>query len=497
MWHFRLVVPKALRASLGVSVIKRSLRTRDPTVARAWAYVLGARYAQIFATAAREQGGRGMSGKRWDDDAINEVLRNVAQSGGKQWEVQGPDWLIRTNGTREDHEGGLAALNALLAAPVRVATASPLPGSPVVNSQAPTLAEAIQSYSEVEAKGLKPNTWSQRRRSLAGFAEAIGGHLRVDVITRPMAANWSDGLIRADKAKGYAANCVSHVAQLFEALCLKGVVPTNPVKGLVVLKKKEKAARRSEGHEWEPFEEAQLKRIFDPANLARTRMEHVRWSALIALYTGARVGEIAQIFLRDFVMDQGTKCVLIHADSDGQGVKTGEGGERKVPLHPDLLRLGLWERVEALRAAGAERLFPAMRIDSAAGKGASVSKGFSYYLAGLGIEARREHGIIGMHSLRKNVIQMLQGSSLPEERRRALVGHEPGDPPADTHQTSYMRAWTAAELAVYFPGLPWGQWLDFKGLGPLLALVETQPRPERKRRQTPPQGGSKRQQTTA
>lgn len=483
MWHFRLVVPQALRASLGVTIIKRSLRTRDSAAARAWAYVLGAAYAQIFATAGEPQGAR-MSGKRWDDDAINDVLRKVAEGGIKKWEVQGPDWSIRTNGTPEDHEGGLAALNALLSAPSRAVMALPLPRIPVASNQAPTLAEAIQSYSEVEAKDLKPNTWSQRRRSLAGFAEAIGGHLRVDAITRPMAANWSDGLIRAGKAKGYAANCVSHVAQLFEALCLKGVVPTNPVKGLVVLKKKEKAARRSEGHEWEPFEEAQLKRIFDPSNLARTRMEHVRWGALMGLYTGARVGEIAQIFLRDFIIEQGTKCVLIHADNDGQGMKTGEGGERKVPLHPDLLRLGLWERVEALRAAGAERLFPAMRIDSAAGRGNSISKGFSYYLSGLGIKARREHGIAGMHSLRKTVIQALQSSSLDPERRRALVGHEQGDPPPDIHATSYMRAWTAAELATYFPGLQWGQWLDFKGLRPLLTLVATEPKPQPKRMRT-------------
>jgi len=54
-----------------------------------------------------------------------------------------------------------------------------------------------------------------------------------------------------------------------------------------------------------------------------------------------------------------------------------------------------------------------------------------------------------------------------------------------------MRAWTATELATYFPGLPRGQWLDFKGLVPLLTLVETQPRPERKRRKTPPTASSK------
>ncbi len=50
MWHFCLTVPKDLRAAFGLRYIKKSLRTRDPVLAKWWAYVLGAHYAQIFAT---------------------------------------------------------------------------------------------------------------------------------------------------------------------------------------------------------------------------------------------------------------------------------------------------------------------------------------------------------------------------------------------------------------------------------------------------------------
>ena len=51
VFHFRLIVPADLQPLLGRRVIKQSLRTRDPTLARWWAYTLGARYAQLFATA--------------------------------------------------------------------------------------------------------------------------------------------------------------------------------------------------------------------------------------------------------------------------------------------------------------------------------------------------------------------------------------------------------------------------------------------------------------
>lgn len=468
IWYFRVVVPRRLREAVGRSLIKQSLRTRDPIQARAWSYLLSAKCAQIFAMAG--QGGRGVGRFLLGDDDDeqddpNDLIKRLGLT-VRKWEVETPDGhKLRTDGSRRDHLDGLEALRTMMEA---------RQGAPGHMKVAPyssmTLAEAIKDYTEVEGATLKPNTWTQRARALQGFVETIGPQRRIVAITRPMASLWSDGLLRSGKSKVYVANCVSHVAQLFETLIIKGHLTTNPVKGLVVVKKKEKAARRSEGHEWEPFEVEQLQRIFDPANLVRTKMEHVRWGAVIALYTGARVGEIAQIFLRDFVTHGDTPCLKICADSDGQGIKTGEGGERLIPLHPDLIRLGLMERVEALRAAGAERLFPNMRIDSAAGRGNSITKGFGYYLKGLGITPRRAHGILGIHSLRKTVIQTLQGSSLPAERRRALVGHEAGDPAPDTHATAYMRAWNANELAAYHPALPWNEWINIDELKGLLAL---------------------------
>jgi hypothetical protein len=297
MWHFRLVVPKDLRPVIGVGVLKRSLHTKDPIMARTWAYALGARYAQIFAKARLFRGEEAVGGFPWDEDeedaAAEATLRRLGISkdttGG--WTLKMADGThFQTNGTREDNKSGLTALDRYFE---EMRALRGLGSSVSSSPSCPTLAEAIRDYTDVEAKELKPNTWSQRSRALAGFAETIGGHLRVDAITRQMASHWSDGLLRSDKSKSYVANCVSHVAQLFEALVKKGRIQTNPVKGLVVVKKKEKAARRSLGHEWEPFEVEQLKRIFDPENLAKTRMEHVRWGALIALYTGARVGEIA------------------------------------------------------------------------------------------------------------------------------------------------------------------------------------------------------------
>jgi hypothetical protein len=66
MWHFRLTVPRDLHATLGLRVIKKSLGTHDPVAARTWAYVLSARYAQLFATVRGR--GPGMAKQEWWDE---------------------------------------------------------------------------------------------------------------------------------------------------------------------------------------------------------------------------------------------------------------------------------------------------------------------------------------------------------------------------------------------------------------------------------------------
>lgn len=105
VWHFRLIVPADLHALLGRRVIKKSLGTRDPVVARAWAYALGAQYAQAFAAA------RG-SGARMGSDFDKFV------KGLKGYEIEhGPEphqVKIWTNGTPEDNQAANEALAQLL-----------------------------------------------------------------------------------------------------------------------------------------------------------------------------------------------------------------------------------------------------------------------------------------------------------------------------------------------------------------------------------------------
>jgi integrase len=434
MWYFRIIVPRDLVGTLGKKVIKRSLGTREPGLAKAYAYALGAQYARTIVEAREAL----RMGNSFDPTRISKFEIEHHAEGG---------YSVRTDGTDRDNAAAIRALELLTAA-------RPLPPKEKKPSfDGPTLYQAVEIYRKTDAVGMKPDTWQQRDRAFRSFLSAIAPTVRIAQISRSTAARWAAELQQSGLSRRTVAMMVSHVSQLFEAQIRAGHIERgqNPVKGLVIFKKSDKKAARDEGHGWEPFAPAQLRLIFDPANLKRARTEHMRWGALIGLYSGARVGEIAQLFLRDFEEIDGVKCFRIAADSDGQSVKT-ESSRRLVPIHPDLLELGLWDRVERLREEGAERLFPEMRIDSKSGAGNAISKAFSYYISTLGIKPRRANGTIGFHSLRKTVIQELQGSNLPAERRRALVGHEAGD---DVHEAHYMRAWRPAELSLFFPALSW------------------------------------------
>ncbi|MEN5119081.1 integrase, partial [Luteimonas sp. TWI662] len=122
-----------------------------------------------------------------------------------------------------------------------------------------------------------------------------------------------------------------------------------------------------------------------------------------------------------------------------------------VPIHPELLELGFLPWVDGRRGAGHQRLFPAAKADAKNGQGNWISKAFSRHLSEVGKEwapAKR-----GFHSLRKTLIQELQGAGVVSELRAQLVGHELDD----EHHATYSRHFSAKEkldgLGPHSPGL--------------------------------------------
>ncbi|MBQ4853098.1 hypothetical protein IMW82_00180 [Rhodanobacter sp. B2A1Ga4] len=504
-------MPADLIEAVGKKWLVRSLRTHDMRTAQRAALCLMAGYAQAFRIAA----GRGMG--KDDEDALKAGLASLYGDTAKRWEIEGTTpsgqpFKIKTNGTAEDNASGERAVASMFESDAyRKAVASINMPALVPRSApaGPTLEDALTLYFSTEVEGKNARTMRARKRAAWLFADfdAVGRKRPVVEVSKAQAVAWIDHLrTMGGVAKPTAANMASHVRTIFTWLVERGEANGNPFERVGSFKPKEKKQRRREGFGWEPFDTGTLRALFDPANLGRTRMDHVRWGAVLGLYTGARVGEVAQLCLRDFVEREGHPCLMIRAEAQGQSVKT-DASARIIPLHPDLIRLGLLDEVERRRAreyaaaqeTGGDGLaasaaannaqFFAIRLDAnGGGVGNAVSKGFIKYIGGLGVRPRRENGRVGFHSFRKTMTQTLQGTSVPSERRRAFLGHEPGDD--DAHAVDYMRPWTAGEVAAVFEGIRWGEWLDFDGLQ--LVLSQGQKGQRRAVKRPPPKKSRKR-----
>ncbi|HYW57459.1 MAG TPA: site-specific integrase [Polaromonas sp.] len=133
------------------------------------------------------------------------------------------------------------------------------------------------------------------------------------------------------------------------------------------------------------FSTAELVAIFDPQTYKSRKLPHSFWPPLIALYTGARCNEIAQLYLDDIVNDDPQHpqrwriMVRIGPGRTDQRLKN-KFSNRSIPLHRRLIDLGFIDYLNDVRALGFDRVFPSLRWTEAAGYGDTVSDSFSGYL---------------------------------------------------------------------------------------------------------------------
>lgn len=113
------------------------------------------------------------------------------------------------------------------------------------------------------------------------------------------------------------------------------------------------------------------------------------WMPAMALYSGARAGELAQLLVGDIKRIEGRYCFDL-SEFDGQGVRVAgkrlktEASERIVPVHPALIRAGFLRFVKS-RGQPADRLFPELREGPNGGYSHDLSRWFGRHLDRIGL----------------------------------------------------------------------------------------------------------------
>jgi len=140
------------------------------------------------------------------------------------------------------------------------------------------------------------------------------------------------------------------------------------------------------------------------------------WLLPLGLFTGARINELCQIELKDFGEDHGHPVISVCTE----GLRgKNKNARRTVPVHPELVRLGLLRHVGRLRHAGGTKLFPEC-VEKRDGHGQDASRWFGKFKTRAGIVDPRKV----FHSARHGFITQLLTAKVDRITCIApLVGH--------------------------------------------------------------------------
>jgi len=194
---------------------------------------------------------------------------------------------------------------------------------------------------------------------------------------------------------------------------LNGHLASNPLSGMKVMTGSAKEARLSfDGHD--------LVALLNHESLIKEAQKYPwrYWLPLLGRVTGARLEELCQLRVDDFIEQQGIVCVRIDDSCEGQNLKN-LNSRRILPIHPLLIDLGLLRHVATVKLTGVDRLFPDLK--AVRGKlGHGPSKWFGRYKLKIGITNPKKT----FHSFRHTLIDDLREAGVQDSLIKRIAGHE-------------------------------------------------------------------------
>ena len=207
-------------------------------------------------------------------------------------------------------------------------------------------------------------------------------------------------------------NIIGRVSSFFNWLVKQGYKNENPFLGVAPRRVHSARSERSS------FTDHDLWLLFGTTIYTSKLYKHEwqYWLPLLGLYTGARIEELCQLKVDDFKFTDECHYIDIHGDGDAENRVKTSSSVRKIPIHNQLIRLGLLD-VVARRPRGSF-LFDLQRINTNLGH--EPSKWFGRYKTSLGLPK----GTKVFHSFRHTLRDRLTSSGAPNEHIREILGHE-------------------------------------------------------------------------
>ena len=145
------------------------------------------------------------------------------------------------------------------------------------------------------------------------------------------------------------------------------------------------------------------------------------WVPLIGFYTGMRLQEILQLYVADIYQSDGHWVLDLNEAHEDKKLKTDQS-KRVIPIHNDLVNIGLVVFKERQEEKGAERLFPDVVLSGDGTYSSTFSKWFSRYLDNVGIKTNKT----SFHSFRHNMKDFFRAAGISDELSEHYLGRLTG-----------------------------------------------------------------------
>ena len=264
---------------------------------------------------------------------------------------------------------------------------------------------------------------SRRETTLVDYARVLDEFLRFSGGKPPRALirldvlAWRDALLVRRQRHATVSRKLGIVRTLFNLAQEYELLTHNPATGVRVPPARGRKARVA-------WSVADLQRIFNgPIHSAGERplgggREAAYWLPLLALYTGARLEELAQLRREDVVAVPGFGHFLGITDEHSGNTLKNARSRRRIPVHEMLVRCG-WLDYVARQCAGGW-LFPDLKPNPRGRRGGYFSNFFSIYLrTRLGLRDPRTV----FHSFRHTFKDACRAAGIEEAVHDALTGH--------------------------------------------------------------------------
>lgn len=341
-------------------------------------------------------------------------LKNI-----RRLEIDTSRGIFRSDGSERDNSDLLKAIEMLTSSGYQAPTFRQAVATPP-RQKSKKFSEVVSFYLEERKLSNREKTIQEKESKFKEF-ELLFNDPEINSITDETAISYKQRLISNGLTTSRINKSISFFNDLFNyAIASKYYTQSNPFEKLAVSKK----GKKRQVNSYQAFTDDELKSIFNSrddyfwyASAYGKIKTDFYWLPFLAIFTGARIGELASLTVPNIKQENDIWYFDI-VEEDDKGVKN-DNSIRKIPVHKKLIELGFIEYIKSLQDKQG-LIFPHL-ITARSGYAKNTGRRFNeeYLTKKLKINNPQKK----FHSFRSTFINRMTYLNVHPAMLQSLVGH--------------------------------------------------------------------------